>query len=267
MFRIDGSTAVGGFPAPATPGTPGYFSDGNPTSGAPATIVSADWLNGVQEELMSVVTGAGLTPDKTSVTQLLTAIQTIAAAVASPPAPTAAVMYIAKASAPTSWLIANGGTIGDAASGASARANVDCLALFTILWTDFSDAVLPVLTSGGGASTRGASAGADWAAHKRITLPDLRGEFIRGIDLARGLDAARVLGSVQTDALQGHAHQVTVNSNDISGTAIPDSNGGGTNSTAATGAAISDPSGTYGAARIASETRPHNVALTPIIKL
>ncbi|MGZ3272368.1 MAG: hypothetical protein ACXU8Z_01275, partial [Caulobacteraceae bacterium] len=211
MFQVDGSTAVGSMPTPDAAGAAGWFTDGDPTTGSPATIVPADWLNGVQGELINVIAGAGLTPDKTSVTQLLTAIQTIAAAVASPPAPTGSVIYRAAASAPATWLIANGLTIGDAASGGTARANVDCLALFTLLWTDFTDAVLPIQTSGGAGSTRGASAGADWAAHKRITLPDLRGEFIRGIDLGRGIDAARVLGSEQLDDFKSHTHAIQVN--------------------------------------------------------
>lgn len=37
-------------------------------------------------------------------------------------------------------------------------------------------------------------------------LPDLRGEFIRGWDDGRGIDASRVFGSTQTDDLKGHTH-------------------------------------------------------------
>jgi hypothetical protein len=35
-------------------------------------------------------------------------------------------------------------------------------------------------------------------------LPDLRGEFIRGIDLSRGIDSGRVFGSIQLDQFQDH---------------------------------------------------------------
>ena len=42
------------------------------------------------------------------------------------------------------------------------------------------------------------------------TLPDLRGEFIRGADLGRGVDDGRVVGSTQSDVLQGHSHRVGV---------------------------------------------------------
>ena len=37
-------------------------------------------------------------------------------------------------------------------------------------------------------------------------IPDGRGEFIRGWDDARGVDAARVLGSAQSDSLKAHTH-------------------------------------------------------------
>lgn len=69
---------------------------------------------------------------------------------------------------------ANGRTIGSASSGASERANADCQALFEYLWG--ADATLVV--SGG----RGASAAADWAANKTITLPDFRGRVLAGLD-------------------------------------------------------------------------------------
>jgi phage-related tail fiber protein len=37
-------------------------------------------------------------------------------------------------------------------------------------------------------------------------LPDLRGEFIRGYDDSRGVDAARVIGARQADSLKDHTH-------------------------------------------------------------
>jgi microcystin-dependent protein len=74
----------------------------------------------------------------------------------------------------TGWVRANGRTIGSSTSGATERANADCQALFEYLWG--ADANLAV--SGG----RGASAAADWAANKTITLPDSAGRAIAGLD-------------------------------------------------------------------------------------
>jgi phage-related tail fiber protein len=42
-----------------------------------------------------------------------------------------------------------------------------------------------------------------------FNLPDLRGEFIRGWDDARGVDAGRTLGSAQAQNYQSHNHGIT----------------------------------------------------------
>jgi hypothetical protein len=51
------------------------FNDGNKAGGVAATVVDAAWVNGVQEELLTVIEAAGLTPDNDDMTQLATAIQ------------------------------------------------------------------------------------------------------------------------------------------------------------------------------------------------
>ena len=59
----------------------GLFTEGDPY-GTPATggaIVSADWLNDVQENLAEVVEGAGLTLEKGNYGQLLEAVKSLAA--------------------------------------------------------------------------------------------------------------------------------------------------------------------------------------------
>jgi hypothetical protein len=69
-------------------------------------------------------------------------------------------------SAHSSWVRANGRTIGPAASGASERVNDDCEDLFVYLWaTDDNLAV---------AGGRGVTATGDWAAAKQLSLPDMR---------------------------------------------------------------------------------------------
>jgi len=59
-----------------TAGTAGYFTVGNKSLGTPATPLTQDWANVVQEELCNVVTGAGLVLDQTSAnkSQLLSAV-------------------------------------------------------------------------------------------------------------------------------------------------------------------------------------------------
>ena len=63
MHRIDGPGAT----------VDNEFTDGDPVGGVPATIVMADWLNDVQEELMSILSAAGITPVKGTQDQVLKA--------------------------------------------------------------------------------------------------------------------------------------------------------------------------------------------------
>ncbi|MBG0879439.1 hypothetical protein H0X90_21855 [Burkholderia sp. 9775_39] len=77
MFRTDQTTAVTSLPVPAAAGTPGYFTGGNPATGQAATILDADWLNMVQEELCNLVVAAGLTLSKTTYSQILAAIHVL----------------------------------------------------------------------------------------------------------------------------------------------------------------------------------------------
>jgi hypothetical protein len=73
MYRIDNATAGTILPAPTPAGTPGFFTTGN-IGGQLATIVSADFMNGVQEELIAILAAAAIAPDKTVNNQVLTAI-------------------------------------------------------------------------------------------------------------------------------------------------------------------------------------------------
>lgn len=77
MYQIDSSGSVPSLPAPAPPGTPGYFTSGNPATGTPATILDADFFNAVMLELVNVVTAAGITPTKGTNNQVLAAIRTL----------------------------------------------------------------------------------------------------------------------------------------------------------------------------------------------
>ncbi|WP_232438140.1 hypothetical protein [Burkholderia ubonensis] len=77
MYQIDNSTAATSQPAATAAGSAGFFTDGNPATGAPATILPAEWLNAVMMELANVVTGAGLTLSKSTYNQVLAAIKRI----------------------------------------------------------------------------------------------------------------------------------------------------------------------------------------------
>lgn len=77
MFRNDDPSAVATQPTvPAVTGTtPGYFTPGNPAQGQQPTKVPFWWLNMLQEELLSVLGAAGITPTKGNNGQLLAAMQ------------------------------------------------------------------------------------------------------------------------------------------------------------------------------------------------
>lgn len=92
-----------------------------------------------------------------------------------------------------------------------------------------------------------------------FNVPELRAEFIRGLDSGRGLDEQpdRVLGSTQTSANLAHTHDYTRRSSNIG----PITGGGGlflTGTNDSTSPTISSGG---------AESRPHNVAMNFIIKV
>jgi hypothetical protein len=56
------------------------FTEGSPTGGVPATVVSASWLNDIQEELISILVAAGIVPVKGVQDQVIAAIRSVATA-------------------------------------------------------------------------------------------------------------------------------------------------------------------------------------------
>lgn len=108
-------------------------------------------------------------------------------------------------------------------------------------------------------SAIGTTHGAADAQH--FNVPDLRGEFIRGADLGRGVDAGRVIGSMQADMFETHTHLISdvrgynISLDDRLGGVLPPNR--------------ADTATPYDVATSAvggTETRPRNVALLPIIK-
>jgi hypothetical protein len=161
--------------------------------------------------------------------------------------------------APSGWVLASGKTIGSATSGATERANSDTQALYTLLWNDFSNTELPIQDSLGSPTTRGVSAAADFAANKRMPVPDLRGRVTAGKDNMGGTTASRITnansgitgttlgaaggaetlsshqhtinhdhGSISTSSDGAHTHSFTVFDQDGSISRVRSSNGLGT---------------------------------------
>lgn len=118
-----------------------------------------------------------------------------------------------KAAADAGWVMLDDKTIGDASSSATGRANADTAALFALLWTNCANAQCAV--SGG----RGASAAADFAAHKTIALPKALGRAFASAGAGSGL-TSRVLGlttGAETHALSvaelaAHTHTLETSS-------------------------------------------------------
>jgi len=77
MYQIDNSSAAAVIPASTTPGTPGYFTDGNPATGIAPTILPAEFMNMVMLEILGVLSAGGVTPSKSNFTQLTTAIRAV----------------------------------------------------------------------------------------------------------------------------------------------------------------------------------------------
>jgi microcystin-dependent protein len=136
--------------------------------------------------------------------------------------PTGAVLWFAADAAPTGFIKANGAAI-------SRSTYAD---LFAITGTTFG--------AGDGSTT--------------FLVPDLRGEFVRGWDDARGIDAGRTFGSAQADELKSHSHSMR----------IQGSSGGGITTGAGSLGAGSNTGDTD--AEGGAETRGRNVALLACIK-
>lgn len=92
-------------------------------------------------------------------------------------APPGAIAFVCQSNAPTGWLKANGAAV--------SRSTFSTL--FATIGTTFG--------SGDGSTT--------------FNLPDLRGEFPRGWDDSRGIDAGRGLGTAQSGQNLSHSHGVT----------------------------------------------------------
>jgi phage-related tail fiber protein len=125
--------------------------------------------------------------------------------------------------APAGWIKANGAVIN----------RTTYAALFAAIGTEFG--------AGDGSTT--------------FKVPDLRGEFVRGWDDGRGIDAGRAFGGMQLDEIRSHQHLLGYNSSSTG------SNTGGGGYFVG-GTLVGLNTGPTGGA----ETRPRNVSLLVCIK-
>ena len=156
-------------------------------------------------------------------------------------APTGSVIFVAKNTPPTGFIKANGAAV--------SRSTYS--ALFAAIGTTFG--------AGDGSTT--------------FNVPDLRGEFVRGWDDARGVDSGRTFGSWQdsanlshthsTDSQGVHTHSVTsaVSMNNYGYTGSADGDVFGPASTGSGGAHTHTAQASGG-----TESRPRNLALLACIK-
>ncbi|MBR2813486.1 MAG: hypothetical protein IKE60_02465 [Reyranella sp.] len=176
MFQIDGAGIVNAKPARTALGIAGWYNQSPGSS--PGTVVTGEWMNMLQGEMLSILDAGGIAPNKADDSQLLQAIRRIVAGVV----PTGSRIGFTGRNAPSGWILGSGRTIGNALSNATERANPDCKALFFLLHEDYLDSELPIYTSAGAPSVRGVSPQVDWDANKQLKVPDYndRGGVGRG---------------------------------------------------------------------------------------
>ncbi len=168
------------------------FTRGNPQTGTPATDLDDDYFDMLQEELCSVVEASGASLEKARHDQLLTALRAL--------------------------LLSRKNPFGDIKADGTVKTALENLGLG-------EGSALPVgapvpwpseTPPAGWLKCNGAAFSAEEypelaKAYPTNKLPDLRGEFIRGWDDGRGIDAERVLLSIQTGMLEKHRHIVVAN--------------------------------------------------------
>lgn len=167
MQRIATGTAV---PAMFGAGKAG-FSNGSRAAGSPATELSADWCNALQEEICRAVEGSGQALDPSRYDQLLDAIQRLAATAAR--VEPGRIEMTARAAAPDGWLLCQGQLL----------AAAEYPALYQAIGTTYGS---------GGAGT--------------FRVPALSGRYALGAGAGYALGATGGSVAGQTDEGGDHAH-------------------------------------------------------------
>ncbi|EPS4424781.1 phage tail protein [Escherichia coli] len=165
------------------------FTRGNPQTGTPATDLDDDYFDMLQEELCSVVEASGASLEKGRHDQLLTALRAL--------------------------LLSRKNPFGDIKSDGTVKTALENLGLG-------EGSALPVgvpvpwplaTPQAGWLKCNGAAFSSEMypnlaKAYPTNKLPDLRGEFIRGWDDGRGVDAGRGILSMQGWLTGSHYHNI-----------------------------------------------------------
>ena len=167
MYALDNSSGVTTMPVVKNqqfqPNAPRWFTEGG--NGVAPSYPGADWFNIVQAELLGVLTEAHITPDKNNLTQLAQAVKKI-------------IMDNT-----TTFTALHDLFIGVPIPYPLSTVPTGCLAMNG---QRFDTRRYPKLAQ----------------KYPSGQLPDMRGEFIRGLDNGRGVDAGRALLSTQDFAMQ-----------------------------------------------------------------
>jgi hypothetical protein len=214
---------------------------------ATPTVWSGKDANSLIWSLMEVVAAAGLTPkqfdraDATTYKVLKSALDALYAPLSSTGGAVGDLKYSTGTAAPPDCLAPSGATLTRAAYPALwAFAQSSGNLVTDAFWTA---GAFGAYSSGNGATT--------------FRTPDLRGYFLRALNIyVSGPDPLRGIGTVQSDAFQGHEHQLPD---------LTNAGGGGYGGAGSVGDTrntntIIQKSG-YSAPRYADETRPINIAL------
>ncbi|MBX8566769.1 tail fiber protein [Pseudomonas cichorii] len=245
----------------------GKFVDENTVSGAPGSLISASWGNAVTDELLAVIQAAQIEPSEGDLDQLLEAIR-----------------YIVQDDAYAKERVYN-------------KEEIDALlknnnVVPIGMMVPFPVAAVPAGFLEVDGSLQNSATYPDLAAYLGtrfnlpgepagyFRLPESRGEFLRGWDHGRGIDADRTVGSSQLDAFQNITGVIGLRGGTAAGTGVLDGatgafstsfGWGGVANTVSRDGSTSNRGDTVffdasTVARTSTETRPRNLAVMWCIK-
>ncbi len=270
LFEANASSTPPSFP-------PG-LEEGYPKDGESGTIPGAWWHYMVTEEIVRAIIAGGLTPAGNNVGQLGQVIQTfkslldghdsLIAALQANTLPYGTIIPWAGTVAPNGFIKAAGQVLPRSGVGSYPKLTDAVLTggkLSAVVDSAWTSGRKGCFSLGNGVST--------------IRVPDLRAEFLRGLDDSAGIDASRVVGSPQADSSAYHQHytvgfgggRVDLNGTNYLRSGVAVAEGGLPNNNAnfeyvLQGTAAVPAGGLTSSSGQSNETRPRNVALLFCIK-